>query len=520
MGALTFKNFPFELRGWDLQKFEQIDLTDAFGTSIKILINGKQIIQIESNPTHQNWIHDKCRQFFDCLTPNNVNTNFNNLLYKTTKTLYKTIYLFEICNLKHLNVNYFLIIYENVSINLLCLLSIYSQKYSFIKLKKIEKISINNNLEQTFLLQNLKNKKISNSTFCLIISSNIRLEGSLLNLNLKQKILKGNFKCFIIGAFINLTFNINFLGKTTIKILKTISTGKNFICQDFKTAKNPIIIINSNLLKRNDSLTITILLNYLANLDRKISINTLNLSIFEPGIYYLNKPKILNNLDIQQFSSIYFINLNIFGSQNLNKIFKTNLFYLNQYAATYIKKTCLNNNFNNNSNLIELFLNKKLDKYLYLPVKTSFETKEIFLNTFGLLKQTNELILTPTQRKSSWTTIRYIFNGLKKHLKFLNLKNNTLILNQEIKNKNLNNFINLHFKVLQNFNENNITNVKCFNTKNNNFILKMKSFKFFNTKIKFWLNDFFTGGKDGISKNSLTLIKLAKIGQKQNTNFF
>jgi hypothetical protein len=25
MGALTLKNFPFELRGWDIEKFESID---------------------------------------------------------------------------------------------------------------------------------------------------------------------------------------------------------------------------------------------------------------------------------------------------------------------------------------------------------------------------------------------------------------------------------------------------------------------------------------------------------------
>lgn len=31
MGALTLKSFPFELRGWDIEKFESLDPTNSFG---------------------------------------------------------------------------------------------------------------------------------------------------------------------------------------------------------------------------------------------------------------------------------------------------------------------------------------------------------------------------------------------------------------------------------------------------------------------------------------------------------
>ena len=47
MGALTLKSFPFELRGWELEKINSIDLTDSFGSTIKVSLNNKQIIQIE-----------------------------------------------------------------------------------------------------------------------------------------------------------------------------------------------------------------------------------------------------------------------------------------------------------------------------------------------------------------------------------------------------------------------------------------------------------------------------------------
>ena len=82
MGALTLKSFPFELRGWELEKFDSIDLTDSFGSSIKVSLNNKQIILIEPS-NNSNWISDKTRQFFDGLN-NSVNEkiNFNDTIKK------------------------------------------------------------------------------------------------------------------------------------------------------------------------------------------------------------------------------------------------------------------------------------------------------------------------------------------------------------------------------------------------------------------------------------------------------
>ena len=137
MGALTLKSFPFELRGWDLEKFDAIDPTDSFGSNIKVFINNRQIIQIEPNynSKYPIWVHDKGRQFFDSLIKNKNDdlNSFINSWNNTTKTLYKTIYLFELCGLKYPHINFFTLIYENLSMNLLCLLTMYAQKYPFIK---------------------------------------------------------------------------------------------------------------------------------------------------------------------------------------------------------------------------------------------------------------------------------------------------------------------------------------------------------------------------------------------------
>ena len=87
MGALTLKSFPFELRGWDIEKFESIDPTDGFGISTRVYISKQQIIQIEpdhSETTSNAWLSDKGRQFFDGTfgTRSTQNNNKKNFVFK------------------------------------------------------------------------------------------------------------------------------------------------------------------------------------------------------------------------------------------------------------------------------------------------------------------------------------------------------------------------------------------------------------------------------------------------------
>ena len=111
MGALTLKSFPFELRGWDIEKFESIDPTDGFGISTRVYISKQQIVQIEpdhSENTSNAWLSDKGRQFFDGIfgTWNTKNEHNKNLILKkeywqkNLKILLKTLYLFEHCTAK------------------------------------------------------------------------------------------------------------------------------------------------------------------------------------------------------------------------------------------------------------------------------------------------------------------------------------------------------------------------------------------------------------------------------------
>jgi hypothetical protein len=158
---------------------------------------------------------------------------YNSLSWeKLFKEFFLTLY-FQNHLLKHYYRPHLIIICLNKSINLevLNLLNILTQKYSFFKLRLSELQNLNADLEQNYLLtSNLSTDKILKSNTCLLIGVNPRYEGSKLNLILRSRHLKGNFKVIQIGSLISLTFpNINIT--SNIKILKSLVEKNNLFCK-------------------------------------------------------------------------------------------------------------------------------------------------------------------------------------------------------------------------------------------------------------------------------------------------
>lgn len=536
MGALTLKSFPFELRGWDIEKVESIDPTDGFGSDTRVYVSRNQVVQIEPDfniYTSNTWLTDKGRQFFDGIfgawNSENKEESLNNKTWSLIiKSIIKNIYIFEHCrNLQSKN-NFFTIIFENLSIELISLLNIIAQNYSFVKIRRAEKLKVNNDLEANLQLNLITNKnKLNSSTLCLLISNNPRYEGYSLNLSLRQRFLKGNFKCLIIGSLIDLTFPTLFIG-SNFNILKTIIEGNNLICQEFKSSKNTMLIFNNELLKRTDgknNLEMLKILKY-SNLFTNSwnGLNVLNSSLNETGTQSLNQFLSINKKDLTHFSSIYFIGVTNNNFSNLKKI--TELKLLNWMFKTNKKnfKLFLDQNPKINNNLkIYNNLNKiSSQKYLYLPSSIFYENEESFINTEGFIKRTTKLILKK-KTKNNWQILRRIFKNIHSNITFLDQKSNNLIMFNLKKIKNFKNYINFQYQATQS-----LTNINFYlNVQNQSFILtnhfvnfKYKRIKLNKTKLNYWLDDFFNGGKDEYSHYSLVLSNCSKILRSKTTNFF
>jgi len=539
MGALTLKSFPFELRGWDIEKFESIDPTDGFGSSTRVYVSKDQIVQIEpdyNSHTFNTWLTDKGRQFFDGIFGTWSSEKQNNVIklekgpwVSIFNDIIKTLYLFDHCNYQKSKKHFFTIVFENLSVEVLTLLVMISNNYSFIRLRRAENIKINNDLESDFQLNTAADKiKLNDSTLCLLVSINPRYEGYYLNLNLRQRFLKGNFKCLSLGSLTDLTFPVTFMGSNT-KILKTIVEGNNLICQDLKFSKNPILIFNHELLKRNDGKNIVEMLKTLNN--SKIFNKCWNgLNNLAPGLTNVGTLSTHNFLpfsekDLNNFSSLYFLNVGVNNIANLHKIAESKLLNFSHYDKKInTNKLFLdqNSNYNNNSTLYTKLMknDKEFNNYYYLPNSMFYENEETFINTEGLIKRTSKLIFKK-QTKNNWQILRKVFKQFKLNLNCLNNKENQLINFNSNKISNFKNFMYFQYFATQS-----LTNLNFYlSVKNKSFIInnikfKPKTNKINNTKLKYWLDDFFSGSKDEYSQNSLILTNCSKILRGESTNFF
>jgi hypothetical protein len=539
MGALTLKSLAFYLRNWDTEKAESIDPTDGFGSNTRVYINNNQIVQIEPEyniHTFNTWLTDKGRQFFDSMfkvwsdqKENKIDLPSDSWV-NITKNLTQVLYIHDHCNKQRIKNNLFTIVFENVSLEVLSLLVILAQNYSFVNLKRAENFNQNNDLESNFQLNITANNttKLSSSNICLLISTNPRYEGYFLNLKLRQRFFKGNFKCLSIGSLINLTFPVVFLGSNT-NVLKTIATGNNLTCQTFKLSKNPLTIYNTELLKRVDGQNIieTLKVLHYSNSFSKAwnNINSFSSTLSETGTQSISKFLPVTKHDLTSFSVLYFLNTNANNINNLKQIVEFKL--LNSNLSKTIKNESI---FLDQSSIpalnVSLFnkayssKNNNFTNYYSVPTSLFYENEETFINTEGLIKRTVKVILRK-KTKNNWQLLRKIFKHLKTNLNLLNNKENQLIFFNSKEKTQFKNYIYFQYQATQSLiNLNFYLSLKTqpFKITTNKF--KKKNQKLLNTKLKYWLDDFYSGGRDEYSQHSLILTNCSKIIRQQSTNFF
>jgi len=526
MGALTLKNFPFELRGWEIQKFKSFDPTDGFLCSTILYLNKNKIVQIE--PLN-NWLSDKGRQYFDAI----FGSIFNNpeqiysLWPKLNVKIVSKIYTFEHCCKQNSNNYLFIIVFDFLSIELLGLLNFISKNYSFVALKQVQPTNVSiSDLEFNFQTNHSLNKtKLINSNLCLLITTNPRYEGFFFNLNLRQRVLKKKFQCVLIGSLINLTFPVSFIG-SNINIIKVITEGNHFFCQNFKHSNNPFLVCNNELFRRNDSKTVKIVIKTLfyLNFFNKMwfGFNVLNSSISETCTFLLNSNKIFKLKNLYNFSCVYFLNVAVYKIAHLKKITELQLLQQQNFSSVQNnlveKKLIIDQNCFTNNNL--KMSNKMLLNYLYIPTNTFYQNTETFVNTEGFIKKTNQII-SKNKTKNNWQILRKFLKYFKNNLVFFNKKNNEILFFNSNKFYNFKNFINFQYCPIKK-----ITNLSCYiSIKNKVFLLnkvnfKQKSMKFKFIKLKYWLDDFFNTNKDKYSQNSTTLTSCSKLIKYEITNFF
>jgi NADH dehydrogenase/NADH:ubiquinone oxidoreductase subunit G len=535
MGALTLKSFPFELRGWDVENFESMDITDGFCSKIRVYLYKNRIVQIEpeyDSQTKRSWLSDKGRQFFDgfyheweFLEKEQQNEQKFSLK-KILKSLCLFVYFYDY-NIKSATSQKTYIVFDNVSFDVLCLLDILKQSFSFLNVKKATKSSLNDDNEHNFKLNVAKQTaRWNTSTLCLLISTNPRYDGYYLNLNIRQRILKGNFKCLCLGSFLDMTYPVSFLG-SNINLFTKLAEGAHLNCQDFTKAKSPFVVFNSEFFSRKDSQVfekINKIFSGLNNLPLKwYSTNTLTLNAGDASASFLGTFDVFSFNDLKNVKSLFLLNVNENHLKNLQQ--KISLKLLNTKSKNDIspfshKSLVINQNYKKDS-AINFIRGLNHEKSNFIANTIFFENEEIFLNTEGKIISTEKLIFRKKTR-NSWQVLRKILKLLNQKATLIkNGKDGSLVFFNSDNLAQYKNFIHFTYYATKNLR----AFMHLLSQNSTNFYLTTNSFKksttyIKKTKINYWLNDFFNGGKDAYSGSSLTLQKCAFNTKSDLTNFF
>jgi NADH-quinone oxidoreductase chain G len=540
VGALTSKQYPFVQRNWELKSVKSIDFLDGFGENIQVYLKNNKIVKILSGYNTKTksitWITDKTRFSFDGMfsperiTQGFINTN-NKVLSSTWKLLFNEIVLFlyfqDHLNKHFLTLNSLVIVFSSkLSLEVLNLLTLLARKYSFFSLRKLEPFNLNLDLEQKFKLDlNLKPLNLERSDLCLLLSVNTRYESPSLNLKLRQRFLKGNFKILSLGSLVDLKYPISYLGMNP-KILKSVAEGNNFFCQELITYSKPIILSSSELYHRKDSNS---LFSFIETLQNNINLtnNTVctnqivSTSLNDFGVNHLNLFKSVSESDLQNSSGFFFVSANFIAS-NLRKIVEFKLLNYFQDETLAPKFVVDQNETSNNSFYQKLKKSYNIYSYIFLPTKVFFETNGTYLNTEGIFKKATSIISSEKQPKESWHIIRKLFSYTKTISFLSEFKNNSRII---FNCKNIRTF--QSFIGFQHYAIKSLTNISFWHNKTHkNLKLQGSNQKFLNkptktfqTKMHYWVDDFYLKGKDVSSRFSAVNIKLSQVLLKSSTNF-
>lgn len=255
----------------------------------------------------------------------------------------------------------------------------------------------------------------------------------------------------------------------------------------------------------------------------------INNTLSDSGSYNLMSFKALTARNLNNCCLLYFINMSTPNNSNLKKIVTLNLLNYVELRGISIKnKMMVSQSQSAHANIslqktITEYEDRNEDNFTNLPTNNFYESNETFINTQGLMKRTNIILLTK-EKFSNWQVLKKLYNRLLNNLSPFTDENDKFVC----------------FRVNRLSGFKNYTNFKYLTTKNltvSNYYLVVKTAAFYfstslnrrfkssrkkiqNSRFKYWLDDFYIGGKDGYSHNSVAMIKSSNMLRSVSTNFF
>jgi len=233
---------------------------------------------------------------------------------------------------------------------------------------------------------NISMNDLETVDFCLLVGVNPRYDASLYNLHLRKRFLQGGLKIASIGAPLNLTYPVTHLG-ANLETLKEISRFRTDeyapsgrfgpFQEEWMAAKNPMVLIGSDLLESDEYFKIKESVSRLVTLNKATSYNVLQKQANQLGVISLGVTGLkLSSSDFKTASVLYLVEVD---PKEVKLILEHMVLFCEKgkYPTIIIQGPRFN---------FDTFTTNLID--FIIPTKSHVEKeKSSFLNTFGLLQK-------------------------------------------------------------------------------------------------------------------------------------
>lgn len=256
VGALTSKPFAFQARSWELESTNSIDVTDGLGCNIRVDTRGNEVMRIlprANEEVNEEWISDKARFSYDALKRQRLDKPMvrggDGKLHPTSWE-FALDYVAE--KLKSTDPRAIRAVAGKLS-----------DAESMISLKDMmNKLGVSHltpegmanasaDVRSSYLF-NSNLVGVEDADYVLLVGTNPRTEAPVLNVRLRRAVIAGGAKVVSVGPAADLSYPSTHLGDTTA-VLEDVTSGKHAVCEAIKAAKNPMVIVGSELLRRPDA---------------------------------------------------------------------------------------------------------------------------------------------------------------------------------------------------------------------------------------------------------------------------
>jgi len=271
VGALTSKPYAFMARPWETRKTESVDVMDGVGSNIIVTHRTGEVLRIMprmNEEINEEWLSDKSRFACDGLKRQRL----------TSPMVKGCDGSLAACSWEDAIVAVAKALDASPPELIAAVAGGQADAESLMAMKDLmnrlgselvctEEQAGNSDLRSNYLL-NTGIAGVEDADFVLLIGANPRFDAPVFNARLRKCWIHNELDLAVVGPKVDLTYDYDHLGDTT-EVLAQLADGSHPYCARLAKAKNPVVIVGSEALQREDGSSVMALSQKIADNLRK-----------------------------------------------------------------------------------------------------------------------------------------------------------------------------------------------------------------------------------------------------------